>query len=99
MSTFKKNSGSSQKRRAITPIYILSYLLLSEDVWRLAFGGLFAYILAPSVLATRPMEAAGVMLVYIMLVSIGWWAAGYPAKKITQTMMQWLRNKINQKIT
>lgn len=91
-----KNSGNPQKRRSITPIYILSYLVLSEDVWRLAFGGVFAYILAPSVLATRQMEMAGAVLVYVMLICIGWWIAGYPAKIITQAMMRWLRKKANQ---
>ena len=95
----KKNSGISQRKHPITPIYILSYLLMSEDVWRVVFGGVFAYILAPSVLATRQMETAGIVLIYVMLICIGWWIAGYPSKKLTQVMMSWVRKKSNQKTT
>lgn len=88
-----KNRIQHKKKHPLTPLYIFSYLILTEDVWRIAFGVLFACILAPSVLATRQVEITGTILIYVMLICIGWWLSGYPAKKITRTLMAWIRKK------
>lgn len=88
-----KNNKRSIKNKPFTPAYVLFYLIFSEDTWRLGFGGLFAYIFAPSVLATREVQLGGIVLVYLMLICIGWWAFAYPAKKITQILMTWIRKR------
>ena len=69
------------------------YLIFSEDAWRIGFGIVFAYVLAPSIMATRELQLGGTILVYLMLISIGWWLFGFPARKITRFLMIWIRNK------
>ena len=80
-----------KKNHYRTPIYILFYLVLSEDTWRLGFGIFFAYILAPSILATREVHFTAKILVYFMLICIGWWLFGYPARRITRVLMRFIR--------
>jgi hypothetical protein len=87
----KTTKHSLKKNHSRTPIYILFYLVLSEDTWRLGFGIFFAYILTPSILTTREVNYTGKILVYFMLICIGWWLFGYPARKITRVLMGFIR--------
>ena len=87
----KTAKHSLKKNHHRTPIYLFFYFVLSEDTWRLGFGIFFAYILAPSILATQEVHYTGKILIYFMLICVGWWLFGYPARRITRVLMGFIR--------
>jgi hypothetical protein len=63
-------------------LYYFFYVLFFKDTWRIIFGCLFAYLLAPKILKPELGEA-GQILIWVMLMCIGWSLSGYPSRLIT----------------
>jgi hypothetical protein len=91
-----KNIKQYRGNFSFKPVYVFFYLILLEDTWRIVFGIIFAYFIAPSVLATRQIQSIGTIFIYLMLISIGWWIFAIPAKKITRFLMTWIHKKHTQ---
>lgn len=71
-----------QKRRQSISYYLF-YLLFSEDAWRITGGLLLAVILGPKVTQGRDLSRMGEVMVWLMILAIGWSVAAWPARKIT----------------
>jgi hypothetical protein len=74
-----------QKRR-LTVSYFLFYLLFSEDTWRLAAGFVLALILGPRITQGRDLGQTGEVMVWLMILAIGWSAMAWPAKKLSTAL-------------
>ncbi len=70
-------------KRQLSFTYILFYLILSEDTWRIAAGFIFAAIIGPKIAGASDVSVAGEVMLWLMLLAIGWGIAGWPARKIT----------------
>ncbi|MDA3895927.1 MAG: hypothetical protein PF482_07260 [Desulfobacteraceae bacterium] len=71
-------------KRPITPSYIVFYILFSPDTWRILMGIIFSVLLSP--LAVPPEMGIGAMiLIYIMMATVGYSAAGIPGRYIANT--------------
>lgn len=73
-------------KRKLSITYILFYLILSEDTWRIATGFIFAAIFGPKIADTADISIAGEVMLWLMLLAIGWGVAGWPARKITEKL-------------
>ena len=76
------------QKRPVTVSYILFYLLLSDDTWRIAAGFLCAFFLGPLVTQGRNLNQGGEVIVWLMIMAIGWSVTAWPAKKITGALQR-----------
>jgi hypothetical protein len=80
--------GVNMQKRPITPSYIFFYLLFSEDTWRIAAGFLCALFLGPLLTRGRNLSQGGEVMVWLMILAIGWSVTAWPAKKITGALQR-----------
>lgn len=71
------------QKRPLSLSYIFFFLLFSEDTWRIAAGFIFAVFLGPLVTQGRDLSQGGQVMVWLMILAIGWSVTAWPAKKIT----------------
>jgi hypothetical protein len=72
-------------KRALTPGYILFYILFWPDTWRILIGIALACFLAPPI--TPPDKGVFVAgLIFVMVATIGYSVAVWPAKGITKAL-------------
>ncbi len=69
-------------KRPITPSYIVFYILFSPDTWRILMGVIFSVFLSPQAIP-EDMNTGGAVLIYIMIATIGYSAAGIPGRWIS----------------
>jgi hypothetical protein len=79
----RSHPGKRMQKRRHTISYYLFYLLFSEDTWRIAAGLVLAVFLGPQITRGRSLGQAGEVMVWLMILAIGWSVAAWPAKKIT----------------
>jgi hypothetical protein len=77
------------EKRPLTPLYLLFYIIFWPDTWRIAIGILAAMILAPSI-TTAEIGAAGAVMLFIMIATMGYAVSQVPAQAISQ----WLKKII-----
>jgi hypothetical protein len=65
-------------------LYYFFYVLFSVDTWRILIGLVIAVIFGPRLTAGRDLGTAGEIVVWIMLLAIGYAAAQYPARFISK---------------
>lgn len=70
-------------KRPFTVSYVLFYLVLSDDTWRIAAGFVCAVVFGPLVTQGRHLNRASEVMVWLMIMAIGWSVSAWPAKKIT----------------
>ena len=71
------------QKRPFSASYIFFYLLFSDDTWRVLAGFIMAVSLGPMVTQGRNLSQGGEVMVWLMIMAIGWSIAGWPARKIT----------------
>ena len=71
------------QKHPLTASYIFFYLLFSDDTWRILAGLIMAVTLGPMVTQGRNLSHSGEVMVWLMIMAIGWSISGWPAKKIT----------------
>lgn len=71
--------------RKVTPLYVLFYVLLSPDTYRVLAGFVLGIVLMPRLL---PQETTilGRYVLFIMLFAIGWAVSGVPARWIAKKL-------------
>jgi hypothetical protein len=75
-------------QRRFTIGYFLFYLLLSEDTWRILAGFAAAVWLGPMVTQGRDLSQGGEVMVWLMIMAIGWSIFGWPARKIAAALQR-----------
>ncbi len=71
-------------KRPPTPAYVVFYILFSPDTWRILIGTGLAFLLAPKIIAPRELSPAGEVMVWVMIITIGWAVSAIPGKKIAE---------------
>jgi hypothetical protein len=79
------------QKRPITISYLFFYLLFSEDTWRIAAGCVCALFLGPLLTQGRNLSQGGEVMVWLMILAIGWSLTAWPAKKITAALRRAVR--------
>jgi hypothetical protein len=74
------------QKRPITASYIFFYLLFSDDTWRIAAGFIGAVVLGPMATRGRGLSPGAEVLVWLMIMAIGWSVTAWPARKITEAL-------------
>ncbi len=74
------------RKPTLTVSYIFFYLLFSEDTWRIAAGFACALFLGPLLTQGRNLSQGGEVMVWLMILAIGWSVTAWPAKKITAAL-------------
>ena len=74
-----------QKRR-LNVAYVFFFLLFSDDTWRIAAGFVCAIYLGPLITQGRNLSQGGEVMVWLMILAIGWSVTAWPAKKITAAL-------------
>lgn len=74
------------RKPTLSVSYIFFYLLFSDDVWRIAAGFVCAVLLGPVLTQGRNLSQAGEVMVWLMILAIGWSVTAWPAKKITAAL-------------
>ena len=74
------------QKRPLTVSYIFFYLLFSDDTWRIVAGFVGAVVFGPMVTAGRGLNQGAEVLVWVMIMAIGWSISAWPAKKITDAL-------------
>jgi TPP-dependent 2-oxoacid decarboxylase len=69
-------------RRPLTPAYVVFYVLFSPDTWRILIGIGLAFFLAPQIIQSREISPAGQVMVWGMIITIGWAVFAILGKKI-----------------
>ena len=72
----------------ITVSYIFFYLLFSDDAWRIVTGLVCALFLGPLLTQGRNLSQGGEVMVWLMILAIGWSVTAWPAKKITGALQR-----------
>jgi hypothetical protein len=67
-------------------LYYFFYLLFSVDTWRILIGCALAAIVAPMLTAERHLALPGRVVVWFMLLAIGYAAGNHPARFISRTL-------------
>jgi hypothetical protein len=80
--------GVNMQKRPITVSYIFFYLLFSDDTWRIAAGFAGAFFLGPLLTQGRNLSQGGEVMVWLMILAIGWSVTAWPAKKITAALQR-----------
>ena len=76
------------QKRPLTASYIFFYLLFSDDTWRILAGFIMAVFLGPMVTRGRDLSQGGEVMVWLMIMAIGWSVSAWPAKKITGALQK-----------
>lgn len=76
-------------RRKLTPVYILFFLLLWPDTWRILMGVAMAGLMGPGIIPPD-LGPPGSWMFYFMLATIGYSVFAVPARGITN----WLKKLI-----
>ena len=76
------------RKRTLTVSYIFFYLLFSDDTWRIAAGLVCAIFLGPLLTQGRNLSQGGEVMVWLMILAIGWSVTAWPAKKITGALQR-----------
>jgi hypothetical protein len=76
-------------QRPKTPTYYVFYLLFSQDTWRLLAGFIAALLLVPNI-APADIGRPGRIMLYVMVLAIGWAATAKPAQWITTALKKYL---------
>ena len=76
------------QKRPFSVSYLFFYLLLSADTWRIAAGFFCAVFLGPLVTRGRSLSQGGEVMVWLMILAIGWSVTAWPAKKITTALQR-----------
>lgn len=76
-------------KRPITPAYIIFFILFLPDSWRILMGIALGALLGPY-LIEPDMAASGRAIMFLMIATIGYAAAGVPARWITQLLKKWI---------
>lgn len=79
------------QKRSISVSYIFFYLLFSDDSWRIAAGFVCAVLLGPIVTRGRDLGQGAEVIVWLMIMAIGWSVTAWPARKITAALKQAVR--------
>ena len=77
-----RNIMNNQKKRPLTPAYVVFYILFWPDTWRILVGLLTAMLFTPHILP-EDMGTAGRAMLYVMVAAIGWSLSNKPARWIT----------------
>ena len=80
------------QKRPLSVSYLFFYLLFSADTWRILAGFVCAFFLAPLVTQGPNLSQGGEVMVWLMIMAIGWSVTAWPAKKITDA----LRRAVNR---
>ena len=80
--------GVNMQKRPINVSYIFFYLLFSDDTWRIAAGFVCALFLGPLLTQGRNLSRVGEVMVWLMILAIGWSVTAWPAKKITGALQR-----------
>ena len=75
-----------KKKHPLTFSYVVFYLLLSEDTWRIAAGFVCAVLLGPLATQGRGLQRPAEIMVWIMILALGWSITAWPARKITSAL-------------
>jgi len=76
------------RKRSPNVSYLFFYLLFSDDAWRIAAGFVCALFFGPLLTQGRNLSRGGEVMVWLMIMAIGWSAAAWPAKKITGALQR-----------
>ncbi len=74
--------------RPLTFSYLFFYLLLSPDTWRILIGFVAAVVLGPRLTQARNFSQTGEVMIWLMIMAIGWTVTAWPAKKITSALQR-----------
>lgn len=76
-------------KEKITPLYVVFYILLSPDTYRVLTGVVMGVVLMPRLL---PEETTilGRYVLFIMLVAIGWAISAIPARWIARKLQSFI---------
>ena len=74
------------QKRPFSVAYIFFYVLFSPDTWRIMTGFVCAFFLAPLVTRGRNLSQGGEVMVWLMIMAIGWSVTAWPARKITAVL-------------
>jgi hypothetical protein len=85
---FTGSSTMSMQKRPLSASYLFFFLLFSADTWRIAAGLVMALFLGPLVVQGRNLSQAGEVMVWLMIVAIGWSVTAWPARKITEALQR-----------
>ena len=76
------------RKPTLTVSYIFFYLLFSDDAWRIAAGLVCAIFLGPLLTQGRNLSQGGEVMVWLMILAIGWSVTAWTAKKITGALQR-----------
>jgi len=76
-------------KRPVTPTYIVFYILFLPDSWQILMGLVFTWLLLPVVL-TPDMTGFSKVLIFIMLLTIGYTITRKPARWITRQLKKFI---------
>ena len=76
------------QKRPLTASYVFFYLLFSDDTWRILAGFLMAVFVGPLITRGRDLSQGGEVMVWLMIMAIGWSVSAWPAKKITGALQK-----------
>ena len=76
------------RKPTLTVSYIFFYLLFSDDTWRIAAGFVCAFLLGPMLTQGRNLSQGGEVMVWLMILAIGWSVTAWPAKKFTGALQR-----------
>ena len=82
------NPGVKMSKRPLTFSYLFFYLLFSPDTWRILFGFVGAVVLGPLLTQGRNLSQTGEVVVWLMIMAIGWSVTAWPAKKIAGALQR-----------
>ncbi len=88
-------AGIDMTKRRLSASYFFFYLLLSEDTWRILAGLLAAVMIGPLVTQARNLSPGGEVMVWLMILAIGWSISGWPARKITTALQRAIKKAAN----
>jgi hypothetical protein len=74
-------------------LYYFFYVLFSVDTWRILIGLTMAVIFGPRLTAGRELGTAGEIVVWAMILAIGYAAGQYPAQFIAKGLRKLFTGK------
>jgi len=74
------------QKRPLSLSYLFFYLLFSEDTWRIGAGFACAVLLGPLVTHGRALSRGAEVIVWLMIMAIGWSITAWPARKISAAL-------------
>jgi len=76
------------QKRSLSAAYIFFFLLFSDDAWRILAGFIMAVLIGPLITQGRNLSRGGEVMVWLMIMAIGWSVSAWPAKKITAALQK-----------